>query len=198
MDISTHTQKVPIKMFANFNRGIYIPLLTEADNAKTIHDRIKGEGARISVDSISRLINGVEEVVKDFEVVTVTNHHVVVEKKTKSSDVQVFSRIPDSKLELPKSPAIHASRGRGRNFDPQTPILASKRDTTYAKIMEMLKTGATMEDLLAATDNKTAGGVNDVLSWQVKHRGYGLRFERDTGKYFLVFPTGIKDIVYKE
>jgi hypothetical protein len=66
--------------------------------------------------------------------------------------------------------------------------------------MEMMlrPEGASMKEMLDKAGNKTSGGVNDVLSWQIKQRGYGLRFDEGTSKYHLVLPKGHDKLTYKD
>lgn len=198
-----------IKMIASFNRGIFIPLVGANEQPINVHNFLKEKGARVSFDHVKAMMEGREREFKDFEVLQVT--------KAESGAVQIEpqpakavetkpqpSRLPGNLLkpgvQKPSlqsgAPAI--ARGRGREYAPTGEVKPLKRGTVYAKLMEMLIDGATMKELLGATSNATPGGVNDVLSWQIKQRGYGLRFDQETGKYFLVFPKGHKELTYKD
>jgi hypothetical protein len=155
------------------------------------------------------MMEGRESEFKDFEVVQVIGHHAGAQQAQAQQPAPVRrnpmpSGLP-GRLVNPgtqqtnlTSPAPAQARGRGREYAPSGVIKPLKRNTTYAKLMEMLVKGATMKELLAATTNTTAGGVNDVLSWQIKQRGYGLRFDQGSGKYFLVMPEGHKELKYAD
>lgn len=159
-----------VQMFASFERNIFIPLTGAPSDAETVYNRLRDSGARVALHRIEALINGKEETVRDFEVVTVTGHRV-------------------------NQPV---ARTRTRDYDPCEPIKPIKRGTTYAVLMEMMVKGATMNEMLAVTNNATQGGVNDVISWQVRQRGYGIKFDKGTGKYHIAFPKGVTELVYQD
>lgn len=201
-----------IKMFASFNRGIYIPMVGPNESPESVYAFLKERNARISLDRVRDLIEGRETMFRDFEVVTVQGHHGVPQ----TLSIPAASRVAAEDPNRP-APVVHrtpvptgqqaanlvsgspqVARGRGREYAPTGQIKALKRGTVYAQLMEMLLHGATMKELLAATSNVTAGGVNDVLSWQIKNRGYGLRFDAATGKYWLVLPKGHTSLTYKD
>jgi hypothetical protein len=189
-----------IKMFASFNRGIFLPLVGANADPKNVYNVLKDKNARISLDHVQGLMEGRESVFKDFEVVS------IVGAKTIAGDDQAQSAPVDKRSPVPMGPqkatlqsgTAQVARGRGREFPPSGQIKPLKRGTVYAQLMEMLVKGATMKELLSATSNTTAGGVNDVLSWQVKQRGYGLSFDQATGKYRLVFPQGHSALAYQD
>lgn len=182
------------RMFANFPMGILVPLVGSAAKPEVLHQRMREAGARIGLESIKQLLDGTVDTVRDFEVVKISGIHgqLVAHEEEVNTPVNTGAQ----PATLKSSP--QQARGRGRDYPPTGEIKPLKRGTVYAKLMEMLLAGATMPELLAATENATAGGVNDVLSWQIKHRGYGLRFEKDTGKYFIVLPKGHKGLTYAE
>lgn len=165
------TQTNNVKMFASFERKIFIPLTGAPTDPEMVYNQLRESGARVALHRIDALISGKEDSIRDFEVVTVTGHQV-------------------------NQPV---ARKRTRDYDPSGDEVKSiKRGTTYAKLMEMMVEGATMNQMLAVTKNSTQGGVNDVISWQVRQRGYGIKFDKGTGKYHLVFPKGTKALVYND
>lgn len=238
----TSTQTSQVKMFASFNRGIFIPIVAPNDSFKAIHERIKEKGGRISPENVRRLLEGQEAMINDFEVVTVVDHHrpmpaaapvaaktapvqapaPVVAKRPvgrpplnrpavppqnpqfyrrandqKPATAPVQARTAPAPQPLP-SPAVHTSRGRGRNYAPQGELKPIKRNTLYARVMEMLLNGATMDDLMSLVPHhRTTGGINDILGYTIKEAGYGLAFDENTTKMYLVFPEGVNEIVYK-
>jgi hypothetical protein len=182
-----------VKMLASFNRGIFIPLIGDNDNPQKVYSILKDKGARVTFDHVRSLMAGQEEIFKDFEVVTI----IGARSLPVAGRTIVPAPQPAEKTTLMSgAPAI--SRGRGRQYAPSGIIKPLKRGTIYAKLMEMLVEGATMQQLLDATSNETSGGVNDVLSWTVKDRGYGLRFNSETGTYHIVMPVGHKALTYQE
>jgi len=205
-----NTQTAHIKMFASFNRGIFVPLVGPNADPKNVYTLLKDRNARISLDHVQGLMDGRETVFKDFEVVEVVGARTIAAEPvaTIMAPVQqpgqpapVVRRAPIpmgvQKTNL-QSGTAQVARGRGREYPASGVIKPLKRGTVYAQLMEMLVKGATMKELLAATSNVTAGGVNDVLSWQVKHRGYGLSFDQATGKYKIVFPQGHTALTYQD
>lgn len=195
-----------IKMIASFDRGIYIPLIGANEQPLVVHNYLKEKGARVSLDHVKAMMEGRETAFKDFEVVQVTPATAGTQATAPAPKPVQAPRIPgrmltgssDTTPPLPSSGAMPVARGRGREYPASGVIKPLKRGTVYAKLMEMLIPGATMKELLSATTNTTAGGVNDVLSWQIKQRGYGLRFDQATGKFYLVFPAGQKALTYKD
>jgi hypothetical protein len=195
-----------IKMIASFNRGIFIPLIGAHEQPVAVHNYLKEKGARVSLEHVRALMEGREREFKDFEVVQVLGHQGPVQPTQQAAAVrrpQMPSGLP-GRLVTPgvqqtnlQSPAPARARGRGREYQPTGVIKPLKRNTVYAKLMEMLLQGATMKELLAAAGNDTAGGVNDVLSWQIKQRGYGLTFDEASQKYFLLLPEGHKTLTYQ-
>jgi hypothetical protein len=199
-----------IKMLASFNRGIFIPLVGVNEQPAVVHSYLKDKGARISLDHVKAMMEGREQEFRDFEVVQVIGHHGPMPTQTPMAAApqpqasvtpnRLPGRLVNPGQQEPSltSPAPAVGRGRGREYAPSGQIKPLKRNTVYAKLMEMLVQGATMKELLSATANTTAGGVNDVLSWQIKQRGYGLRFDQSTGKYHLVFPDGHSTLKYQD
>jgi hypothetical protein len=196
-------QAQTIKMIASFNRGIYVPLIGRNEQPANVHNFLKEKGARLSLDHIKAMMEGREQTFKDFELLEVSGHHGGVQQVEPEAPRRgVPGRLAQAqntpqKADL-RSTAPAVARGRGREYPPSgDDIKPLKRGTVYANLMEMLLKGATMKEMLESTTNATAGGVNDVLSWQVKHRGYGLRFDQETGKYHLVLPKGHKGLTYQ-
>lgn len=199
-----------IKMLASFSRGIFIPLTGVNEQPVVVHNYLKDKGARVSLEHVKAMMEGRESEFKDFEVVQVIGAHGATPQAAPVQPVQqqaaptLPNRLPGRLVTPGKqepslpSPAPAATRGRGREYAPTGVIKPLKRNTVYAKLMEMLLKGATMKDLLGATSNVTAGGVNDVLSWQIKQRGYGLRFDPATSKYYLVLPQGHTALTYQD
>ncbi len=196
-----------IKMIASFNRGIFIPLIGVNEQPAVVHNYLKEKGARISLDHVKAMMEGREQEFKDFEVVQVMGHRLSdmsTAVRPQMASAPMPSRLPGRLVnpgaQAPSlaSPAPAVGRGRGREYDPSGEIKPLKRNTVYAKLMEMLLHGATMKELLGATTNTTPGGVNDVLSWQIRQRGYGLRFDQVTGKYHLVLPKGHVGLQYQD
>lgn len=210
------TTQTQIRMFASFNRGIFVPLVGPNADPRNVYNFLKDKNARISLDHVAGLIDGREQVFKDFEVVSIHGARTIAGESipaaspvasdaalqaTQQQPAPVVKRNPvpvGPQQTTLQSGTSQVARGRGREFPPSGNIKPLKRGTTYAKLMEMLIPGATMKELLAATSNTTAGGVNDVLSWQVKQRGYGLSFDQATGKYKLVFPAGHTALTYQD
>lgn len=167
---NTSGTKQNTQMFASFERNIFIPLNGDDQDATKVYNTLKDNGARVALHRIENLIKGTEDTVRDFEVVTVQGRHI--------------------------KPAAETKRTRTRDYEPSEPVKPIKRGTTYAMLMEMMLVGATMDELLAKTNNETQGGVNDVISWQVRQRGYGIRFDKPTGKFHLLMPKGQKELIY--
>lgn len=209
-----------VRMMASFNRGIYVPLVGPNADPNNVYNYLKDKNARISLEHVRGLMEGREELFKDFEVVTILDARTirgesipasspvasdtaqaVVNADVKQTVAPVVRRVPGTtgpqQTNL-QSGSPQVARGRGREYAPSGIIKPLKRGTVYAQLMEMLMKGATMKELLAAVGNQTAGGVNDVLSWQIKQRGYGLRFDAATGKYHLVLPQGHTALVYQD
>jgi hypothetical protein len=198
-----------IKMIASFNRGIFVPLIGAHQQPVAVHNFLKEKGARVSLDHVRAMMEGRESEFKDFEVVQVVGHRSGAQEASPQQPAPVRRNPMPSGLpgrlvnpgvqqtNMP-SPAPARARGRGREYAPSGTVKPLKRGTIYAKLMEMLVNGATMKELLSATSNTTAGGVNDVLSWQIKQRGYGLRFDQASGKYFLVMPNGHNKLTYAD
>jgi hypothetical protein len=187
-----------IKMIASFNRGIFVPLVGPNEEPVNVHNFLKEKGARVSLDHIRAMMEGKESEFKDFEVYEVRGQHLPQPSSTPVRPLPGrLTSSPQKTGMVSGAPAV--ARGRGREYAPSgEPIKLLKRGTVYATLMEMLVQGATMKELLESTSNATAGGVNDVLSWQVKQRGYGLRFDKETGKYHLVFPKGQRALKYQD
>lgn len=201
-------QNSPIKMIASFNRGIFIPLVGINEQPDSVYNFLKEKNARISLDRVKNMMEGREEQIKDFEVLTCYGHHGAAPQEsipaaskiaTQPASVRPSLAIPKGPLSSDiKSSAPHVAKGRGREYPAKKEVKPLKRGTVYATLMEMLVHGATMKEMVASTGNTTAGGVNDVLSWKIKQHGYGLRFERETGKYHLVMPEGQSELLYKD
>lgn len=184
-----------VKMLASFERNIFVPLVGDNTNPDNVHRLLKQRSARISVESIRALMDGQESKLRDFEVVTVM----------RSDDEPAVAEVSKPALKMPAnqpanrvSKGPHLSRARGRNYAPQDEVKPIKRGTVYAKMMEMLLKGATAQQLKDSTTNATTGGVSDVLSWQIKDKGYGLRLDEATGMYYLILPKGQKEIKYRD
>lgn len=196
-----------IKMIASFNRGIFIPLVGVNEQPAVVHNFLKEKGARVSLDHVKAMMEGREQEFRDFEVVQVMGSRLPTQSAMPAAVQQtpaMPSRLPGRLVNpgvqqstLP-SPAPAVARGRGREYEPAGDVKPLKRNTVYARLMEMLLNGATMKELLGATSNTTPGGVNDVLSWQIKQRGYGLRFDQNTSKYHLVLPKGHTGLTYQD
>lgn len=203
--MNTQISTNQIKMFASFNRGIFVPLVGPNSDPKNVYAYLKDKNARISLDHVAGLMDGRESVFKDFEVVNIVGAKTIsgiplnigVDKTEQMTAKRSHIFKGGQKTDL-LSTQEHAPRGRGREYPPSGVIKALKRGTVYALLMEKLVKGATMKELLSATSNATSGGVNDVLSWQVKQRGYGLSFDSSTGKYHLVFPKGHTSLTYQD
>lgn len=192
-----------VQMLASFGMDIFIPLLGDNKDAVKVHTALKNRGARIGYDHVKALLDGQEQSFKGFEVVTVSGHTVPQEAAPQQP---APVRRP---MQQPQGPQVTkqtstgtgaVARGRGREYPASGVIKPLKRGTTYAILMEMLLQpgGASMKELLEKAGNQTSGGVNDVLSWQIKQRGYGLRFDQAQGKYHLVLPNGHKELTYKD
>lgn len=187
-----------IKMIASLHRGIFVPLVGPNEQPVNVHNFLKEKGARVSLDHVRAMMEGKETEFKDFEVYECTKE---VAGQQPTPPVRPLpgrlTSSPQKPVAVSGAPAV--AKGRGREYAPSgEPVKLLKRGTVYAQLMEMLVQGATMKELLESTTNNTAGGVNDVLSWQVKHRGYGLRFDKETGKYHLVFPKGMRALKYQD
>lgn len=160
-----------LKIFASLERKILVPLTGDASDPEMVYNKLRGAGARVALDRIQSLIDGTVENVRGFEVLTVMGH---------------------TNNEPPQQ------RRRTRDYDPTGELKTIKRGTTYAGLMEMMVKGATKGEMVAYTNNKTEGGVNDVISWKVRDCGYGIRFDKATGKYHLVFPKGVTALKYQD
>ena len=185
---------LPVKMLASLSHNIFVPLLGKNTEPANVYNQLKNAGARISLEHVKSLMEGKESEFKDFRLMDLIPN---APKAAEVTPTKMLRKASVQKTNL-VSPAPAVSRGRGREYLPQGDIKPLKHNTTYARLMEMCLKGATMKELLAATANVTAGGVNDVLSWQIKHRGYGLRFDSQTGKYHLILPKGHTSLVYKD
>lgn len=199
-------QATEIKMLVNLNRGMFIPLVGENAEPANVHKFLKDKNARIGFDTVKNLMEGREVSYKDFQIGTMQSDKGfhIPEPHTAAQKAPVAAAVRKAPVPTGPQPATlksagpQVARGRGREYQPAGDVKALKRGTVYADLMELMLKGATMKEMLAKTTNATAGGVNDVLSWQIKNRGYGLRFERETGKYFLVLPQGHTGLTYKD
>jgi hypothetical protein len=190
----SNISNLPVKMIASLNNNIFVPLLGKNTEPVNVYNQLKNAGARISLEHVKSLMEGKESEFKDFRIMS------LIPNTEKAADIKPTKMLRKASVEKANlvSPAPAVSRGRGREYLPQGEIRPLKHNTTYARLMEMCLKGATMKELLAATANTTAGGVNDVLYWQIKHRGYGLRFDSQTGKYHLLLPKGHTALMYKD
>lgn len=189
-----------VQMLACFGMDIFIPLLGDNKDAGKVHANLKNRGARIGYSHVKALLEGQEQSFKGFEVVTVSGHTVPQEANQQPAPVRRPMIAPTGPQVTKQTSPAPVARGRGREYPASGDIKPLKRGTTYAVLMEMLlqPAGASMKELLEAAGNQTSGGVNDVLSWQIKQRGYGLRFDQTQGKYHLVLPNGHKALTYKD
>lgn len=186
------------KMLASFGQDIFIPLVGDNKDAVKVHTLLKNRGARIGFEHVKALLAGQEQSFKGFEVVTVSGTTIPQESTQQAAPVRRPMQQPQGPQSTVQASPAPTGRGRGREYPASGNIKPLKRGTTYAVLMEMLMSGATMKELLEKAGNQTSGGVNDVLSWQIKQRGYGLRFDQQTGKYHLVLPNGHKELTYKD
>lgn len=190
-----------VKMFANLQQNLFFPLTGEQNEAAKIHRELSNKGARIGFGHVKALLDGQEAIYKDFEVVTIVTHAAVSDapkQQTKAQGRPVT--VPQGNQTTKQASPPVGARGRGRSYEPSGEVKALKRGALYTRLMEfmMRPEGATMKYMLDHSGNKTAGGVNDVLSWQIKQRGYGLRFDQEKGTYHLVLPAGHKELTYKD
>lgn len=228
MATTKFTKTDPIKLFASFNRNIFIPLVAPNNTPEIVHRRLKALGARIGRDSVQALIDGKVEMVKDFEVVSVQDHHAVVKgnpPQTAAPRPPVTHTVPTGTTapqqttsalsvtpvpsnvvvqQIPPQPIVRTSvqrRGkeRGLGYLPQKMLVPVRRGTVYARLMEILATkGATIEELMVASGNKTHGGVSSLLFSQIKEKGYGIMYDPISEKYRLIFPKGVVGLVYSD
>lgn len=191
-----------VLMFANVSQNIFVPLEGGNKDAVKVHNELKGKGARIGFGHVKALLDGQEEMFKGFEVVTILTHAKVPQAVPQQA-APVRPPVPSGPQSTAQrsAPVGGGGRGRGRGYEPSgQEIKPLKRGALYTTLMEMLlrPEGATMKEMLDRAGNKTSGGVNDVLSWQIKQRGYGLRFDDAASKYHLVLPKGHTALTYKD
>lgn len=211
-----------IKLFASFDRNIFIPLVAPNNTPEIIHQRLKAMGARIGKDSVEALIEGTVDMVKDFQVVSVQDNKrrpldsdedddelVEVHKSRDTVHVPTTHSVPANTIIPNNQPEVNVvdpkpvmrtsprrGKERGTGYLPTKTLKAVRRGTVYAGLMEMLVTGATVDEMLKFTGNSSLGGVNNVLWSKLREAGYGLSYSPDTEKYTLIFPRGITEIIY--
>ena len=231
----------PVKLFASFDRNIFIPLVAPNNTPEIIHQRLKAMGARIGRDSVEALIQGTVEMVKDFQVVTVNNRKgvrlydeedetetvptttgssgspdegIAVANSERSGSVthvlpsntiegsQQVDAIPvyhEPEKQVPVLRTSFKKKGKSKSLGylPSRTLVAVRKHTAYARIMErLLHGGATVEELRLLTGNVSTGGVSAVLFSKIKSCGYGVSYSPDDEKYRLVLPKGISEIIY--
>ena len=212
---------LPIRLFASFDRNIFIPLVAPNNTPEIIHQRLKAMGARIGRDSVADLIDGKVEMVKDFQVVSVNDRHDRydiddVEDKEEQVRSPVTHSVPVNTVtqaqktepipvyhEPEKKSAVlrtsHKRKGKARSLGylPTKTLRPIRRGTVYAKLMERLISGATLEELKTLSGNSSLGGVNNMLWSKLREHGYGLRLDPSTEKYFIIYPRGITELIYE-
>lgn len=173
-------QTTTVKMFANFQKNIFIPMTGEMATAKAIHAKLRGMGAAVGRHSVAALIEGKELIVRGFEVVTVADHHVgqagVIAKRADVTAL-VTPHVPKSSY-----PAVGE-------------LIAVRRNSKIAIGLEALKKGCTEAELMKELGHGSSETVHSFLMYRPKKRGYGLN-KGDDGKLHLVMPEGVTDILY--
>jgi hypothetical protein len=160
------------------------------------------------MDRVLALLNGQEAIFKGYEVVTIGTHNDHAAKKLTGQTTTQAAPAPaqSNAAPAPQSTAQPSkpvgARGSGRSYpplsNPTQKVVPVKKGTLGTRLMEFLlrPEGATMKFMHEHSGNKTTGGVNDVLGWQIKQKGYGLRYDTTKGTYHLVLPEGQKEILY--
>ena len=197
-----------IHFFANLeqNPPLMIPLKDTADQneikaqAMSVHHQLKGQNARIGFDRVMALLSGQEAMFKGYEVVDLATHNKHAAQKLGGT---VEAKLAPAPAPQPPQPSKNVgARGTGRNFEPLSnpskKVVPLKRGALYTRLMEfmMRPEGATHKFMVEHSGNKTPGGVNDVLGWQIKQKGYGLKYNQANGTYHLVLPQGQKELIY--
>ena len=183
-----------VKLFASFNRGIFIPLVEPNNTPEIVHQRLKELGARIGKGSVESLMNGSADVIKDFKVVSVNDHKTQINV----SEQPVVSETVETKPNKVIKTTGRRGKVRSLGYPPQKRLVPLKRGTIYASLMEMVKDGATIKEMLEFTGNTTMGGVNNLIGHIIKSKGYGVSYDPKSEKYTLVFPKGITELIYDD
>ena len=199
MNNTTLTKKSPIKLFASFDRNIFIPLVAPNNTPEIIHQRLKAMGARIGRDSIEALIEGTVDRVKDFQVVSVQGtqntqpeeQYDQIEPQARSiMHVPTTHTLPANTIvSTPSSSVGHVTkttqiiptqrtslrRGKARSLGylPTKTLQPIRRGAVYAKLMEMVARpeGATVEEMVQMTGNKSLGGVHNLFVEPTQREG---------------------------
>ena len=166
-----------VRMFANFERKIFIPLVGELSEVKGLHDHLQAIGAAIGRHTVAALLEGKELIVRGFEVVNIKDHHLIENGVAKRSDMPNL-------IHVPKSAYVAAGE-----------VLPVRHGSKIAIGLELLLKGATEEDLKTALGHDSVESVHSFLMARPKKRGYGIKKEGE--KFFLVFPENRTEILYK-
>jgi hypothetical protein len=171
-------QTQAVRMFANFSKNVFIPLLGDLAKPDALYQKLKDEGANLSRHTVHALLEGKEKLVRGFEVVDVPNHHVSVG--------------------VAKRPETGAALVGMIGYQPAGPVAPVARGSVIAKGMELLKDGITIEELREELHHEDNAATRAFLAYRPKKRGYGVRFDMESKKYFLVMAEGQNEIAYKK
>lgn len=212
---STTPATAHVKMFANLEQQppFLMPIKGDTKQAAlSIHSHLKGQNARIGLDRVMALIEGRENMYKGYEVVDIGTHNdhaaKLLSPQGNPQAAPAPAPNPGQSTAQPSKPV--AARGAGRNYAPfsgrkwtldpnaEKKVVPLKRGTLGTRLMEFMfrPEGASHKFMVDHSGNSTPGGVNDVLGWQIKEKGYGLRYDTAKGTYHLVLPEGQKELIY--
>lgn len=177
--MATSIKTTTVRMIANFEKGIFLPMVGELANPVALHEKLKTLGAALGRHSIDLLLEGKEAMLRGFEVVTVNDKHLAPPVAAKRGDM------PDVETH---------TREKG-GYKPAGAIQSVRPGSQIAKGMEALVNGATVAELRKVLEHPSDDATMSFLMYRPKKRGYGLR--KDGDKYFLVFPEGVDKISYK-
>ena len=172
-----------VKMMANFSSNYFLPLTGDLagealEIADKLYERLKKDNAGLSKHSVHALLEGSEKLIRGYEIVDVTNHHVMV----------AAAKRPDELSDKIKSWV---------GYQPAGPVKAVRKGTKIALGLEALKDGCTIEQLRDVLGHESNESTQAFLAYRPKKRGYGIRFDAETKEYFLVMQEGRDDIAYK-
>lgn len=144
---------------------------------------------------------------------------VAQEQQAPSTQITDFTDVETEQVQQPSQPAPAKETARGKitalhpvdveNDESQEmdkapsdkpKVKAIRRNTKNAEVMALLAdgNGYTIKELQDKLGWATKGGVASVVYKFPKANGYGLEHDKNTGKYKLVFPEGVNEILYRD
>lgn len=184
--VATSIKTKTIKMLANFEKNIFIPLQGAQESVDGLHAKLKDIGAALGKHSINLLMEGKEAAIRGFSIVDVNRTEVEPAMAAKkSADPGAAAGVAEEVV----------GRARSGGYKPAGAIVAVRPNSQIAKGMEALQKGCTLAELQAVLAHPTPEATMAFMMYRPKKRGYGIR--KDGDKFFLVFPEGTDKISYK-